>query len=731
MKMEIFNIQGWFQAAREGNVALLSDHVKSCANLQDDKGNTALMYAVKSGNMQAVELLATIEAGKSNGDGKSAIVLAIEQDFCPACMHLFELESRIALPNNRTLLMVSAEASAIECTRFLASYYDNEVDAFGKTALEYAAASGSAEAIQILLNRSTRFGVKELASAIATARATHHEDLSDLLQLYLTQKQTTESPCQKCARLQSYVAALEEENRKISLSNTQYAQTLANKNHEIKQLKLTVNDLLLNTDMRKIFAVEDEKHANEQHSTYRKRRKTLNTKFMKADLFNITDVEINVAAFLDYMTYVTKFYNFSDMVTKINSLTRDCCQDCSSEKTSKDTTSNLEREISKEILCTLTKIRGSASNIYIYMKNLVSLIDSHICPQELISSGILEQSPLIEAVVSRDMSKLRQNLQYIGLRDFKGRTALMHAISCGTRDSILVLAPLEAGLRDLDEKLAIDHCLDQDRLEEAAMVLPYDLPGYRDLPTKSSDFNKTPLMCAAEAGRVLDCFCYMQLGLSQQRDYRQYTALMFAAEAGQQDAVRMLLHQESTLRDCEGRTALYHAASNGHISCVKLLANLEARAQRHETKWTALMVAAHNDHEKCVSELINYEAGMRDANSCTALMLAAQRGNVNSVKALLSAEGRKTTTSAYYRGEGCTALMMAAFYGHKECVEVLLPVEYDFEKQSVDSRTKSTVLDYACIPDKKVSQETKEDIVNMIEAFLRTVSGLSDATFGF
>ncbi|EFO63942.1 Protein 21.1 [Giardia lamblia P15] len=731
MKMDIFNTQNWFRAAREGDVILLSDHINSYANLQDDEGNTALMYAAGEGKIQVVDLLASLEAGKLNHNDESAITLAIARDFYPVCVRLFELESKMILPNNKTLLMISAGAGAVDCTRFLARHYDAEVDSFGRTALEYAAACGSAEIVQILLNRDTHLGTRELARAIAAARHASHGDLADLLQLHLAQMQAVEGTCQKCVRLQAYITALEEENRRISVSNTQALRAIAKKDHEIEQLKSTVNDLLLNTDMRKIFAVESEARVAEQPGVYRKRRKTLNTKLMKADLFNIADVEINVAAFLDYMAYVSRFYRFSDLTTAVNSLTRKSHQGCSLEKASEDAVPSLENEISREIIHTLAKMRSSAFNICTGMKNLVSLIDSQVQLQELISSGILEQSPLIEAVISHDLSKLRENLQYVGLRDSKGRTALMHASVCGTRDSVLVLAPLEAGLRDLDGRLAIDHCLEHNRLDEAAIVLPYDIPEYRELPMTPSEFNKTPLMCAAEAGRLLDCFCYLQLGLAQQRDYRQYTALMFAAEAGQESTVRMLLRQESTLCDCEGQTALYHAASHGHTSCVKLLSSTEARAQRHETKWTALMVAAYNGHEECVQELLSYEAGMRDINSCTALMLAAQRGQLNSVKALLSVEGRKTTTGAYYRGEGCTALMMAAFYGQKECVEMLLPVEYDCEKQCIDSEAKSTALDYACIPDKDVSQETKEDIINIIETFLRTVSGFSGATSEF
>lgn len=729
MKMEIFDQRNWFQAAQKGDVTLLSDHIKSCANLQDDEGNTALMYAVREGNIQAVELLASTEAGKTNNDKQSAIILAIMRDFYSACVFLFNLESNMVLPNNKTLLMISAEFSAIKCTNFLVEYYDNEIDDSGKTALEYAVESRSAEVVQILLNRKTRLGSKEIARAIGIARSTGQEDLASLLQLYFAQKQSIKSACRRCAQLQLYITALEEENRKISQSNLQYEREIANKDREIEQLKLTINDLLLNSEMRKIFAIEDEDHASKRQGGYCKRRKTLNTKLIRADIFNITDVEINVAAFLDYMGYVTRFYKFPDMVSTINSVAKKYYQDYSPERLSNDMNLSQESEISKEVLRTLIKMRSSAFNIYNNMRNLVSLIDNQIHPQELISCGILEQSPLIEAVISQDLSELRNNIQYIGLRDSKGKTALMYAISCDNRDLITVLAPLEAGLRDLDGKLAIDHCLENNCLEAARIVLPYDLPEYKDLPTKSSDFNKTPLMCAAETGRLLDCFCYMQLGLTQQRDYRQYTALMFAAEAGQDGIVRMLLGKESTLRDSEGRTALYHAASNGHINCVKLLAELEARAQRHETKWTALMVAAYNGHETCVQELLNYEAGMRDNNSCTALMLAAQNGKLGSVKALLSIEGQKTTTNAYYKGEGCTALMMAAYYGHRECVEALLPIEFDVESQCAHSTVKSTVLDYACIPDKRVSQETRESIINMVEEFLRTESGFSGATF--
>ena len=99
------------------------------------------------------------------------------------------------------------------------------------------------------------------------------------------------------------------------------------------------------------------------------------------------------------------------------------------------------------------------------------------------------------------------------------------------------------------------------------------------------------------------------------------TALMYAAGAGNINAVELLISREAQMQDKEGKTALMYAASVGNTDVVKLLISREAQMQDKEGK-TALMYAASVGNTAVVDILISLEANMRDNQGKTALMYA-------------------------------------------------------------------------------------------------------------
>ena len=107
----------------------------------------------------------------------------------------------------------------------------------------------------------------------------------------------------------------------------------------------------------------------------------------------------------------------------------------------------------------------------------------------------------------------------------------------------------------------------------------------------------------------------------------KYTALMFAAEKGNNSMINMLLKKKAAVdaTNSEKKTALMLAAESGHESTVDKL--VEARAKVNaadEYGQTALMRAAKKGHKSTVKKLLNKGANvdLEDNFELTALNLA-------------------------------------------------------------------------------------------------------------
>ena len=120
-------------------------------------------------------------------------------------------------------------------------------------------------------------------------------------------------------------------------------------------------------------------------------------------------------------------------------------------------------------------------------------------------------------------------------------------------------------------------------------------------------------------------------------------------------------------------SALVFAAEEGDEEAVKVLLKHGADVNTVYGHWKeiALMKAAEGGHEKVVELLVQHGAKVNkgDEGDATALMRAAGIGYVGIVRILLAAEGIKVD-----KGDECniTALMYAASGGHVEIVNILL-----------------------------------------------------------
>ncbi|ESU40545.1 Ankyrin repeat protein [Giardia duodenalis] len=182
------------------------------------------------------------------------------------------------------------------------------------------------------------------------------------------------------------------------------------------------------------------------------------------------------------------------------------------------------------------------------------------------------------------------------------------------------------------------------------------------------------------------------------KDITGMTALMWAAYQGHKEVAEILLKHEKGIRDNEGNTAYMHTLKTEHEDIATILGEHEA------TSWTPLMYAAFVGDFKAARQhlfskykknsdgdtalILAARAGQgamlelldpTDEDEVTALMQAAERGDVEAVRALIPLQkGRKMTEDVIINGwliSHGTALMRAVACRHAKVVRLLVEHE--------------------------------------------------------
>lgn len=180
----------------------------------------------------------------------------------------------------------------------------------------------------------------------------------------------------------------------------------------------------------------------------------------------------------------------------------------------------------------------------------------------------------------------------------------------------------------------------------------------------TDDIGRTALMAAARAGQEAAVRLLLDLGADiNARDRDDVTALFYAALGGHTDVVSALTSAGADVRATskDGLTALWHAAAHGHAESVLALASAGANpnAAYAKRQSTALMEAAYGGHTAAVRALIAVGADVhaKDDEGATALIIAVQNKRADVVRALLGAgaeaeakDGAGRTAADYARG---------------------------------------------------------------------------------
>ena len=183
-------------------------------------------------------------------------------------------------------------------------------------------------------------------------------------------------------------------------------------------------------------------------------------------------------------------------------------------------------------------------------------------------------------------------------------------------------------------------------------------------PNKTDKAGGTALMLSAQSGHaniakaLLDCGAHVDAENKQKQ-----TALMMAASAGHAEVVKVLLEGGAS-----SHGAMYRAAEAGHMEVVKMFLD------NGESVGFSLYGAVSAGHVEIVKVLLenggdSYLREDEDADSDTVLMVAARRGDVGIVKALLESGAYPNATSGVLTH---TALGYGISANHAEVVKMLL-----------------------------------------------------------
>ncbi len=278
--------------------------------------------------------------------------------------------------------------------------------------------------------------------------------------------------------------------------------------------------------------------------------------------------------------------------------------------------------------------------------------------------------------------------------DSRGVTPIQYALKEGDEEAAAVLVKAGARMPKQNRRADLVPAAFDEDIGEILRLLAKNTN-----PNTAGELNNTPLMAAARRGSVE--IAGLLLAHGAKADFRVKeegshppTALMLAAEEGKIELVRLLLkHGANPNAQWGGGTsALMDAAQKGRAEVCRLLLDAGANLQfGAENGWTPLHEACRMmSNGKTVDVLVSRGAkvNLRGPAGYTPLLLAAENGMAEAVPALLKAGADPKAKM----DDGRTLLMMAARSGKAQIVKLLLQKGQEINAR--DSR-KWTALSYA------------------------------------
>lgn len=139
-----------------------------------------------------------------------------------------------------------------------------------------------------------------------------------------------------------------------------------------------------------------------------------------------------------------------------------------------------------------------------------------------------------------------------------------------------------------------------------------------------------------------------------------------------QEVARLVkLNPEPMAFGISRNTPLHTAVAQGHVDCVKILAEHADPHVKNRNGYAPIHLAAELGHLDCLEALLDKsDLSSKTSNGNTALMIAAERGQIDLVQALLEFD---PSLAQHADKRGRTALIKAADGGRADCLRALLP----------------------------------------------------------
>ena len=271
----------------------------------------------------------------------------------------------------------------------------------------------------------------------------------------------------------------------------------------------------------------------------------------------------------------------------------------------------------------------------------------------------------------------------INAKDNGGNTALMYAVIKDNKEIVRALLQANVNVNDCNKHsmTALFEAVDSNNNVIAEMLIENgaDVNAASCRDYIGDLYGYTPLMCSALKGNlsIVNSIVNVSNVDVNAKDYQGNTALIYAIIGGNRDIVSALLHANAKVNDCNnhGRTALFKAVDTNNKEIADMLIKSGADVNRSDdNRQTALFVAVNHNNNDMTAMLIenganvNVSCKYEGIDEYTPLMLAAKKGNLEIVKALLHAQANINTFNMYTP----SALFLAVDNNNKELVELLI-----------------------------------------------------------
>ena len=284
------------------------------------------------------------------------------------------------------------------------------------------------------------------------------------------------------------------------------------------------------------------------------------------------------------------------------------------------------------------------------------------------------------------------------LTDEQGRSAIAIAIQEGHQEIVQLLE--KAGARVSSDATtgsaeALLGAAKQSNVEilRSALAAGID-PNISEAPTGRQRRHKTALMYAAEGGHLEAVKMLVESGATVNLSDRPgkklgKTPLMYAAEQDRANVVRFLLEAGATVdaQDKRGQTALFYAVQEESAAAVEVL--LEFGADPHKKSWDGTPFEQTTYSSKKITQLVTAADRQKSSSTHKAarqemLRSAAFDGNADLVRDLIH---QGVNVNAADRDKGWTALIYGAAKGSLTVVQLLLAAGADVNLAATSGQT--------------------------------------------